>query len=140
MAVLLDKPPSIASDEFQSRKWDELTADHDYGESDIPDLMTLCSWYAVLDQCMKEINAGGSTQVAYENEKGDLKPMPQIATMKQASAEIRALRKALAASPVSQTKAEKDNAGGAQTPLQKAMRRRELRLVNGGKAQRKTGT
>ena len=92
---MLGKPAEIASDEFQSRKWDELTAGREFSESDIPDLMTLCSWYAVLDQCMREINVGGATKVVYENEKGDLKPMPQIATMKQASAEIRALRKSL---------------------------------------------
>ena len=34
-------------------------------------------------------------RVAYENDMGDLKQMPQISTMKQASAEIRQLNKQL---------------------------------------------
>lgn len=137
---MVGKPAEIASDEFQSRKWDELTAGREFSESDIPDLMTLCSWYAVLDQCMREINAGGSTKVVYENEKGDLKPMPQIATMKQASAEIRALRKSLLSGAGSK-EAARDGEPSGENPWQKAMTRsKELRLINGGKAQRRSGT
>lgn len=137
---MVGKPAEIDSDEFQSRKWDELTAGREFSESDIPDLMTLCSWYAVLDQCMREINAGGSTKVVYENEKGDLKPMPQIATMKQASAEIRALRKSLMSGAGSKDAVRGDEPSG-ENPLQKAMTRsKELRLINGGKAQRRSGT
>ena len=137
---MVGKPAEIASDEFQSRKWDELTAGREFPESDIPDLMTLCSWYAVLDQCMREISAGGSTRVVYENEKGDLKPMPQIATMKQASAEIRALRKSLLSGGGSKDAVRDDEPSG-ENPLQKAMTRsKELRLINGGKAQRRSGT
>lgn len=137
---MVGKPAEIASDEFQSRKWDELTAGREFSESDIPDLMTLCSWYAVLDQCMREINAGGSTKVVYENEKGDLKPMPQIATMKQASTEIRALRKSLLSGAGSKD-AVRDGEPAGENPLQIVkMRSKELRLVNGGKAQRRSGT
>lgn len=137
---MVGKPAEIASDEFQSRKWDELTAGREFPESDIPDLMTLCSWYAVLDQCMREISAGGSTRVVYENEKGDLKAMPQIATMKQASAEIRALRKSLLSGGGSKDAVRDDEPSG-ENPLQKAMTRsKELRLINGGKAQRRSGT
>lgn len=137
---MVGKPAEIASDEFQSRKWDELTAGREFPESDIPDLMTLCSWYAVLDQCMREISADGSTRVVYENEKGDLKAMPQIATMKQASAEIRALRKSLLSGGGSKDAVRDDEPSG-ENPLQKAMTRsKELRLINGGKTQRRSGT
>ena len=45
---------------------------------------------------MGDLDFGGELpQVAYQNDMGDLKAMPQLATMKQASAEIRALNKQL---------------------------------------------
>lgn len=135
---MVGKPAEIASDEFQSRKWDELTAGREFSESDIPDLMTLCSWYAVLDQCMREINAGGSTKVVYENEKGDLKPMPQIATMKQASAEIRALRKSLLSGARSNDVAQ-DGLPEPENPLE-AIAEERRSMLHVTHSSRKTGT
>lgn len=91
----MDKPQSIKSDPFKSAKWDELTEGRSFAQSDVPALTLLCQWYAVIEKCMDDITYDGQVQVAYQNDIGDLKAMPQISTMKQASAEIRALNKQL---------------------------------------------
>lgn len=44
---------------------------------------------------MDEISGDSGVQVCYQNDAGDIKAVPQLATMKQASAEIRALNKQL---------------------------------------------
>lgn len=94
MSVL--KPKTITDDAFKSAKWDELTRGRSFSQSDIPALTLLCQWYAVVERCMGDLDFGGELpQVAYQNDMGDLKAMPQLSTMKQASAEIRALNKQL---------------------------------------------
>lgn len=79
----VDKPASVANDPFRSAKWDELTAGRDFAPSDAPTLALLCAWYQVVDKCMSDIDVG------------DIKALPQLSTMKQASAEIRQLNKQL---------------------------------------------
>lgn len=91
----LEKPSSVSADPFKSAKWDEITEGRAFAPSDAPALALLCQWYEVVEQCMADIDVGGSIQVAYSNEMGDIKALPQLATMKQASAEIRALNKQL---------------------------------------------
>ena len=91
----MEKPQSIKSDPFKSAKWDELTEGRSFAQSDVPALTLLCQWYAVIEKCMDDITYDGQVQVAYQNDIGDLKAMPQLSTMKQASAEIRALNKQL---------------------------------------------
>ena len=49
----------------------------------------------MVDKCMSDIDVGGGVQVAYQNDVGDIKALPQLSTMKQASAEIRQLNKQL---------------------------------------------
>lgn len=90
----LKKPPSIKSDDYKSAKWDEITKDRNFKESDIPTLTLLCQWYAVAQRCIDDID-DAQGQVAFMNDMGDLKAFPQIGIMKQASAEIRALNKQL---------------------------------------------
>lgn len=92
---MIAKPDSIADDPRKSAKWDELTEGRDFQKSDIPALTLLCNWYQVIDRCIDDITYGDGVQVAYQNDMGDLKAMPQLSTMKQASAEIRALNKQL---------------------------------------------
>lgn len=89
------KPPSVAQDSFRSAKWDELTRGREFKKSDVPALVLLVQWYQVVDQCIEDMSANGGVQVAYSNDMGDIKALPQIMTMKQASAEIRALNKQL---------------------------------------------
>lgn len=94
--MAVDKPESIAKDSFKSAKWDEVTRGRDFPESAVPSLVLLCQWYAVIERCMDDLDFGGELpQVAYQNDMGDLKAMPQLSTMKQASAEIRALNRQL---------------------------------------------
>lgn len=92
---MVTKPEAIASDPAKSAKWDELTEGRDFQKSDVPALTLLCNWYSVIDRCIEDITYGDGVQVAYQNDMGDLKAMPQLSTMKQASAEIRALNKQL---------------------------------------------
>lgn len=92
---MLKKPLSISSDPFKSEKWDEITKGRTFSESDIPTLTLLIQWYAVVERCIVDLEDGSGVQVAYMNDMGDLKALPQLSTMKQASAEIRALNKQL---------------------------------------------
>lgn len=93
-AMPLKKPPSIEADEFKSAKWDEVTRGRDFRESDAPTLEVLMEWYSVVRQCIED-RRDANGQVAYANEMGDIRQLPQISTMKTASAEIRALNKQL---------------------------------------------
>ncbi len=61
---------------------------------DAPTLEVLVEWYSVVRQCIED-RQDASGQVAYANEMGDIRQLPQISTMKTASAEIRALNKQL---------------------------------------------
>lgn len=90
----LTKPSSVASDPFKSAKWDELASGRRLRASDAPALELLVQWHAVVQRCIDDLDAAGG-QVAYQNKIDDIKPLPQIAIMKQASAEIRALGKQL---------------------------------------------
>ena len=92
---MVAKPTSIKDSEFKSAKWDEITEGRNFKTSDIPALTLLCQWYAVIEKCIKDISINNEVQVAYQNNIGDAKPLPQLSTMKQASAEIRALNKQL---------------------------------------------
>ena len=91
---MLEKPSSVENDPYKSAKWDEITASRRFKESDAPMLALLCQWYSIAQRCMDDIDEVGG-QVAYTNDLGDLKALPQIATMKQASAEIRQLNRQL---------------------------------------------
>lgn len=103
----LDKPNSVKSSPYRSAKWDELTEGREFSKSDAPLLALLCQWYEVNDTALDEIEMGGEIQTAYTNNLGDLKPLPQLATMARASAEIRALSKQLGLFDVAEAKPEK---------------------------------
>lgn len=107
----IEKPLAIAASEFKSSKWDELTAGREFSQSDIPSLELLCHWYAVVARCMDDMDVGGDVMVAYTNATDDIKAVPQIGVLKQASAEIRALNKQLGINdqaPVRQPEARKE--------------------------------
>lgn len=90
----IDKPASIAADDFKSAKWDEITHGRSFPESAAPTLALLCQWHVVVQLCIDDM-AEAFDQVAYQNKIGDIKALPQLSIMKQASAEIRALNKQL---------------------------------------------
>ena len=90
----LRKPPEVKADEFKSAKWDELTRGRTFPPSAAPVLAILCQWYKVMHRAVAEMDEFGGGTV-YENQMGDIRSLPQIATIKTASAEIRQLNKQL---------------------------------------------
>lgn len=110
---MLEKPPRIANDPYRSAKWDEICAGRKFTQADAPVIATLCQWYRVLDTAIDEMDSFGG-QTAYTNDTNDLKAMPQIATMKTASAEIRQLNKQLG---ICDTREEDDTGGNADNVL-----------------------
>nr|DAE60809.1 MAG TPA: terminase small subunit [Caudoviricetes sp.] len=92
---MIEKPRSIEKSAFKSQKWDEITKGRSFQASDIPAITLLCQWYEVVETCIDDITVDDGIQVAYANNIGDVKALPQLSTMKQASAEIRALNKQL---------------------------------------------
>lgn len=111
---MLEKPESVAADEFKSAKWNELTRGRRFEQSDAPALALLCQWHKVAQQAMDELDSfGGNT--AYQNDMGDLKAFPQIGTLKTASAEIRQLNKQLGI--VDQREPEQEATTGAGNVL-----------------------
>lgn len=94
--MALTKPATVKNDAFKSAKWDEITQGRNFTQADAPALALLCQWYAVVESCVSDMNYGEPLpRVAYGNDLGDIKAMPQLSTMKQASAEIRQLNKQL---------------------------------------------
>lgn len=93
--MALVKPDSVARSPYKSAKWDEIVKGRNFDESATAALTLLVQWHQIADQAMDDIEMNGEIVLVYQNENGDIKPMPQIAQMKQATAEIRALNKQL---------------------------------------------
>lgn len=109
----LTKPKSVRDDPYRSRKWNELVRGRQFRPSDVPALTLLVQWYQVVDQCIEDMSVNGGIQVAFSNDMGDIKALPQISTMKQASAEIRQLNKQLGINDGRDSDAEGDDDGQA---------------------------
>lgn len=142
MAEPTNVPGIIADSPFKINKWQELTNGAAVNPLAVPQLVMLVNWYAILEQCIRDISDGGETHVAYVNDHDDVKPMPQIAIMKQASSEIRALTKLLYegdkdSPPLinAQPKAEEHR---ELTPLEKARARYQHRVEEQPNAKKKT--
>lgn len=121
------KPTSVSADPFRSAKWDEICDGRDFRPSDAPALTLLVQWYQVVDKCIEDLSTYDGIDVAYENKMGDKRAMPQIGTMKQASAEIRALNKQLGIVDGHEEGASDDSNGDAAI----------LSLVQGNRAERR---
>ena len=117
--MALKKPTSVENDAFKSAKWDEVTRGREFSETDAPVLDLLCEWYKIADQAREEL-ADFNNQTAYPSENGDLKPLPQISTLKTASSEIRALYKQLEPPEGASKREEKHE----KTPLEIIQNRR----------------
>lgn len=117
------KPASVARDPFKSAKWDELVDGRRFRPSDVPTLTLLVQWHAIVNRCIEDMDEAHG-QVAYSNDMSDLKALPQIGIMKQASAEIRALNKQLGIND----EADGGEAGGEGDVLT---------LVTGGRQERR---
>lgn len=125
---MLEKPPSIANDPFKSAKWDEITAGRKFEESDVPTLVLLVQWHAVVQKCIDDLDAFG--EVVYENKMGDIKSLPQLSSMKQASAEIRALNKQLGIND--EVKPQEKTKGGVISVISQNRANRSARAKNTG--------
>lgn len=93
--MTLPKPDHVANNPIMSQKWDEITKDRDFDSIHATTIEQLCFWYAVLRTCQDDITVNGEIHVAYQNDIGDVKPMPQMSSAKQASDQIRQLNKQL---------------------------------------------
>lgn len=118
------KPKGVVADPWKSAKWDELCAGRNFSARDVPTLSLLVQWHAVAQRCIDDIDDAGG-RVAYQNDAGDLRSMPQIATMKQASAEIRQLNKQLGIA--SEAGGDKSSVSEATTLSLVSNRRKERR-------------
>ena len=119
----IEKPRSVAESPYRSAKWDEITEGREFSKSDAPLLALLCQWYEINETALEEIDMGGEIQTAYTNAKGDLMPLPQLATMARASAEIRALSKQLGLAEPAQAVNDKPRA--KVTPFDRIAKQRE---------------
>lgn len=125
------KPTSISNNSVMSAKWDEITKDRNFNESDAPTIALLCQWHAVVAKCMDDLDYNGELQIAYQNQIGDIKAMPQLSTMKQASAEIRALNKQLGIDDEAEKETKPTN---VRTPLHVIQANRKTRAESQGRA------
>lgn len=96
-AKTLRMPPSVANDEYRKKKWREIVKGRNFTAKDIPALTLLVQWYQIVDTCIEQMSFedGSGIQIVFPNKLGDIKPLPHIAVMAKASAEIRALNKQL---------------------------------------------
>ena len=94
-AKRLRKPKSIAASEQKRRLWNEITRGREFSPEDVPSLVLLVQWHAIVERCVSDMADGEGVCVSFENKVGDIKAIPQIDTLKKASAEIRALNKQL---------------------------------------------
>ena len=124
MAKRLTKPKSVREDPYRNRKWNEIVRGRSFKPSDVPALTLLVQWYQVVDKCMEDISDEGGVHVAFANDLGDIKALPQIATMKTASAEIRQLNKQLGINDGRDSEAPEEVGASAEADV--------LRLVLGG--------
>ena len=93
--MTLQKPAHIAENPIMSQKWDEITEGRNFSPINATTIEQLCFWYAVLRTCQEDITVEGEIKVAYANEYGDIKAMPQMESARKASDQIRQLNKQL---------------------------------------------
>lgn len=103
----VEMPADIAIDPVQSAIWDMIAPPvNNFIEADIPTLKLLCYWHAVAAHAQQEM-AGeigtGKVNVLIKTDKGYTKH-PSLNTLKQASAEIRALNDQLGLSPLARSR------------------------------------
>lgn len=118
----LEKPQSIKSNEFKSAKWDEITKDRSFKDSDIPTLELLCQWHLVVHQCIEDLDEFGT--LIHIDDQDRPHSWPQLNTMKQASAEIRQLNKQLG---IADTAEEEPEATNGPSIIKFASKRQERR-------------
>lgn len=133
--MALQKPNSVRASEFKSAKWDEITEGRNFTNADVPVIALLCQWYEVIERCMDDLVFDDGIHVAYANDLGDIKAFPQLSTMKQASAEIRALNKQLGIDDEARPEPKEQK----RSPLIDVMLNREARAANSDSGSARAG-
>lgn len=100
-------PYDIAQDPVQSEFWTLLAPPtNTFTDQDVPTLRLLCYWHAVAAHAQQEMAGpigSGKIAIMAEAEKGKVQH-PAVKTLKQASAEIRALNDQLGLSPLARSR------------------------------------
>lgn len=90
-------PPEVEADPMQREIWSWICPPvNTFGEQDVPILRELVMWHAVFRQCEATVALGDGRIDVYDRQA--------ISTMKQASAEIRALSDMLGLSPLARSR------------------------------------
>lgn len=127
---MVNVPELVASDPSKRARWDAITAGCEVSPEAVPVICTLIYWYEIQDQCMRDITADDGIHVSYMNEMGDVKALPQIGVMKQASAEIRAIEKRLYHAEKPLLVRREDTGSHVAVPaFERARKRREGKIV-----------
>lgn len=124
--MTLEKPDYIADNPVMSAKWDEITDGRDFDKIHQTTIEELCFWYSVRRQCQEDITVDGEIRVAYQNDMGDVKALPQMSTAKQASDQIRQLNKQLGIND----QAQKEENPNRKTPLYVIQDKRKSRAAH----------
>lgn len=90
----MDYPDSITTD-VEREVWDSIFGTVSLSPAQIPEAVMLVRWQIIADKCQEDLTANGDVQVAYSPDGMTLSQLPQLATLKAASAEIRAISKRL---------------------------------------------
>lgn len=92
--MALRKPRAIKDDIRRNSLWNEIVRGRKLPPAAASTVSMLVEWKLVAQSAVAEMDeAGGMT--AYQDEMGNLKALPQISTLKAASAEIRQLERML---------------------------------------------
>lgn len=115
--VGITMPPDIASSPLEAKIWDFIAPPvNNFTEQDIPNLRLLCTWHAVAAQCHDALIRGDDKvnivevvgEKTIKSKDGQtlhkVREHPAIATLKKASAEIRALSDQLGLSPLARSR------------------------------------
>ena len=90
----MDYPAGISTD-AERETWDSIFGNVTLSPAQVPEAVMLVRWQLIADKCIEDLTANGDVQVAYSPDGMALAALPQLATLKNASAEIRAISKRL---------------------------------------------
>lgn len=90
----MEYPDGISTD-AERDTWDSLFGSVSLSPAQVPEAVMLVRWHLIAQRCVEDLTANGELQVAYSPDGMTLSQLPQLATLKAASAEIRAISKRL---------------------------------------------
>lgn len=82
---MLEIPQEFKDSDFLRAQWLEITQEGAYIEKDIPLIKLLCLQYEIIDRCKGDLSTTGTLQVAYSDAFDNLKAIPQVNVLNQAT-------------------------------------------------------